>query len=205
MADRLALYNEALRHLGERKLASLTEDQESRFLLDTEYDSALKLCLRRGYWNFAMRAVKLDFDITPVFGYQFGFTKPNDWLKTDVISASETFNPPEIDFQDQYGFWLANTKTMYFRFVSTTTGMVEANFPPDYAEYVSGFLALTIMPRITQASEDSIIKFERRVERMLKVAQANDAMDQGPRRLPLGSWVTSRFPRTGGRMFPGLG
>lgn len=190
---RLSLYNLALGHLGERKLASLSEDVEARYLLDEEYEQALAYCLRGGYWNFAMRAIKADSDFTPNFGFRYGFTKPDDWVKTYQTSENERFDPPySQELKDQYGAWLCDSKTMYFKFVSTIKGMAEAQFPSDYADYVSFQLALKVMPRATNKREDEITAFEKRVKHAGTVARSNDAMDQGPEAFPVGSWVRAR-------------
>ena len=200
---RLSLYNLALGHLGERKLASLTEDVETRYLLDEEYEQTLALCLRSGYWNFAMRAIKMESDFTPNFGYRYGFTKPDDWVKTYQTSEDERFSTPyTMGLKDQSGSWLADTTPMYFKFVSSIKGLAEAKFPPDYAEYVGFELAFKVMPRVTNKSQDEIAGFEKRMKKAGSIARSNDAMDQGPESLPVGSWVRSR---SGGWRSGGLG
>ena len=194
---KLDLYNKALKHLGERKLASLTEDQETRRYLDDEYDSALRYCGRQGFWNFALRAQKIDHstETTPAFGYLFAFEKPADCLKVMNVSSSESFSPTLRDFRDQTEFWLANIDPLYVLFASSNKTIDPALFPEDYAEYVGAYLGLQILPRITQKSADEIQAFEKRVARFLAVARANDAVDQGPAQRPYGSWVTSRSTR----------
>jgi hypothetical protein len=60
MTDKLGLYNLALGHLEERKLASLTENREPRRVLDDYYDQELAYCLERKFWNFIYRTVSID-------------------------------------------------------------------------------------------------------------------------------------------------
>ena len=199
---KLGLYNKAIRHLGDRKLASLAENRESRRYLDDEYDGTVALCLRGGLWNWAMRAIKIDADssIEPEFGYQSGFKKPNDWMRTSLVSTSETFDPPLRYYQDQQGFWLANTDTLYVRYVSSTLGLNLTVWPSDFAEYVGVALARTIAPRITQ-DNNLLDAIEQRELKYRKRAQANDAMDQPPSPWPTGTWVTNRIRRG---VLPGL-
>ena len=111
----LELYNKALRHIGERKLASLSEAREPRRYLDDEYSDTILLCLRAGLWNFAMRGIQIDSDssIEPSFGYQYAFPKPSDWVRTSLLSTNETFDPPLRYYQDQNGYWLCNADTLY--------------------------------------------------------------------------------------------
>jgi hypothetical protein len=193
MATKLALYNLALMHLGQRKLASVSEDQEGRYYLDEVYDDSLEFCLRQGLWNFAMRAVEMDSTLTPTFHYAYGFEKPTDWVKTYLVSDNESFDPPLLDYQDQGVYWLANVDPLYIRFVSTTAGTDVSLFPTDYGDYVAAFLASRIFKRITGNGEDELTNFEnRKVRKALRRAIANDAMDQAPGFAPTGSWVRSR-------------
>lgn len=198
----LELYNKALRHLGERKLASLTENREPRRYLDDEYSDTILLCLRGGLWNWATRAVSIDSDssITPAFGYQAGFPKPSDWIRTSLVSTTETFDPPLRYYQDQQGYWLANADTLYVRYVSSTFGLNLSNWPADFAEYVGVALARTIAPRITQ-NDNLLAQIEAREEKYRKRAMANDAMDQPPSPWPTGTWVAGRIRRG---VLPGL-
>lgn len=198
----LSLYNRALKHLGERKLASLGENREPRRYLDDEYGDVLLNCLRGGLWNFAMRAVSIDRDTVtiPAFGYSSAFQKPTDWVRTSLVSTAATFDPPLRNYQDQGGYWLANSQVLYVRYVSTSLGFTVANYPADYVEYVGVMLAKAIAFRISQKAElEEAI--EKRCERYRKIALANDAMDQPPGQPPLGTWISSRSQR--GMMNPG--
>lgn len=198
MTTQLSLYNDALLNLGERRLSSLSEDSEQRYYLDDVYGDALIYCLRSGFWNFAMRVMKMDTDATPAFGYSYAFTKPSDWVRTRNVSTSETFVPPLTDYQDQVGYWLANTTPLYFRFVSTARGLTLSAFPLDYADFVSSYLSLKIYKKVTGKGDDDYFKFEKLVVKpALKKAQANDAMDSAPEIPPTGSWVSSRSSRSG--------
>ena len=113
MATQLAVYQEALEHLGERPLASLSEDREPRRALDAAWDTTLTYCLEQGFWNWAMRSVEIEPEpaIEPAFGYQAAFSKPTDWLRTYVVSANDTFDPPLPDFIDENGYWMAHLQS----------------------------------------------------------------------------------------------
>jgi hypothetical protein len=49
--------------------------------------------LAKGMWNFAIRSVELheDEDVEPLFGYQYAFSKPDDWVRTVSINNEATF------------------------------------------------------------------------------------------------------------------
>src|SRR5688572_33121578 len=110
MTSKLDLYNQALLILGERRLASLSEAREPRRALDDAWDSSLRFCLEQGFWNFAMRAIEAQASasVVPTFGYAHAFTKPSDWIRSYQVSASETFDPPLLNFVDEPNTWYAD-------------------------------------------------------------------------------------------------
>ena len=169
--------------------------------MDDEYADTLIYCLRQAFWNFAMRVVQIDAEATaPTFGYSYKFVKPADWVKTRNISLNESLDPPLMDYQDQTGYWLADSTPLYVRYVSTTDGLTPANFLTDYTYYVEAVLAQRIYKKITGNGEDELLKFERRVvKKALATAKGNDAIDQPPGRYPQGSWVSSRLGGQGER------
>ncbi len=63
-ADKYAIYNMALAHLQERKLARLSngnlENREPKRVLDDFWDQEVAFCLERHFWNFIYRTVQLD-------------------------------------------------------------------------------------------------------------------------------------------------
>lgn len=195
-AYQLKLYNKALRHLGERKLASLTENREPARYLNDEYSDTVYQALRGGLWNFATRAIEIDSNssIIPAFGYQEAFQKPADWVRTSLVSTSETFDPPLRNYRDQGGYWLANADTLYVRYVSSLLAQYIYLWPVDFAEYVGVALANKISTRITQDA-NLVQTIEKREKEFWKRAQANDAMDEPPQPWPLGTWTTSRIRR----------
>ena len=193
MTTTLLLYNQALMHLGQRKLASTSEDQEGRYYLDEIYSDTLSYCLRQGLWNFAMIEAEIASTTTPTIHYSYGIAKPAAWVRTHTISDNESFNPPLLDYLDIGVYWYADVSPIYVRYVGTTAGTNVSLFPVDYADYVASMLASRIYKRITGNGEDDLAAFERRkVRPALRRAMANDAMDQPPEFAPTGSWVRAR-------------
>lgn len=194
MADKLEIYNLALGHLGERKLASLSENREPRRVLDDFYDNAVAYCLERGFWNWAMRTVLLDSDPSydPPFGYTLAFTKPMDWVRTYVISDSDRLDPPLLRYIDEGGLWYADCDPVYVRYVSNDSawGMDLGQWPESFADYLAARLAVRTCKRISGANPSDDLKTEER--RTLAVARSRDAMDEPPGFPPTGTWVTSR-------------
>ncbi len=194
MASKLGLYNGALLILGERKIASLAEAREPRRALDDAYDDALAYGLEAGFWNFAMRAVQADSStsVTPTFGYNYAFTKPDDFVKLYAFSANETFVPPLLDIVDEPNYWYANIDPLYVKYVSNDAayGGDLSIWSETYSQYIQIRLAIKTCKRITGKQPDSdMVMMEKRA---LAQARSKDAMDEPPGFPPRGSWVNSR-------------
>lgn len=198
MATKLGLYNDALLELGQRRLASLTEEAEARRVLDDYYDSVLAYCLEQGQWNFAVRSVQIDSDpdIETEFGFQHVFSKPEDWVRTIALSASEYFSPPLIDseYKDETEYWLSDTDPLYLRYISDHEdfGLNLSRWPATFTRFVALELASRSCIRITNGQGD-----KQRIDKDLKKAKRDalnkDVMNEGTRFPPEGSWVQARL------------
>lgn len=198
MATKLGLYNDALTtHLGERRLASLTEDREPRHNLDAVYDAAVKFCLEEGNWDFAMRAVKIEKSaaVTPAFGYRFAFAKPVDWIRSFIISPSELLEPALVDKQitDEAGYWYADVDPLYVKYVSLDSayGLDLARWPESFTNYVGCYLANKIVSPTT-SSESKLDRLAKALKLLRSNALAKDAINAPVSFPPRGAWSRSR-------------
>lgn len=200
MTDRLALYNGALLELGERKLASLSENREPRRLLDDVWAGGLvAFCLRAGQWRFATRTVQLapETSIEPDFGYRKAYERPEDWLRTVGVYSDEYGNNPLLQYRQEQNFWFADIEPLYVSYISSDPayGGNLAEWPPEFTEYVQAYLASRIVQKLTQDKAERA-----RVEKLVKdrrlVAASQEAMEGPTSFTPSGSWVSAR---TGGR------
>lgn len=195
MATKLGLYNAALRLIGERSLTSLTEEVAPRFFLDEIYTPALQYCLEQGYWNFAKRTVEASDvpSVEPTFGFSYAFTKPDDWLRTMMISADPRFSFPLQDYEDEQGYWYANVTPIYVAYVALDAdyGLDLGKWPMTFTRFVEAHLAAEVCERISQnASKHEEL---RRMERArLGDARSKDAMNEPSRQPPQGRWARSR-------------
>ena len=117
---KLKLYNAALIEVGDRTIASLTENVESRRIIDEVYDRVLEQCLSEGSWNFAIRPIKVaaDTGIEPNFGFTEIFAKPTDWIKTTGVSLDDRWSAPLTHYHDDLDYWAADSSPLYIRYVS---------------------------------------------------------------------------------------
>lgn len=196
MNDQLGLYNKTLtEYLGERKLASLTENREPRRVLDEVYPSAIKACLEQGQWKFALRSSKLTYSpsVVPTFGYRRAFEKPDDVVRTVKVCSDEFFREPLLEYVDEAGWWYSNLDDIYVTYVSNNIlyGMDYSRWPESYVSYLCLYMAVKAAPRITQAKND-VQDLEKRMDKARKNALSKDAL-QGPTVFPpQGRWVQAR-------------
>lgn len=194
----LGLYNEALRLIGERRLANLTENREPRRVLDDIWnDGAIDYCLEQGFWKFAMRAVKITASATvPAFGYKNAFDKPSDFISTAGACSDEMLNVPLTRMLDEVGFWFADIDPIYIRYISNDSsyGQDLTRWPQTFSKFVAAFLASEAVFTLTQSAEKQkyILGI---LQHRLTDARSNDAMADPTKFLPQGNWSSAR---TGG-------
>lgn len=197
MTDRLSLYNGALIMLGERKLASLSENTPTRYYLDDIWnEGAMNYCLEQGYWNFAMRSSLITYtpSIEPSFGYRYAMEKPSDLIRLAGLSVDEYFNVPLNQYEDEAGYWYADLDEIYVRYVSNDSsyGADMTRWTGAFILYFQAYLAERICERVTQ----SVTKLEvimTKAKRYLSEARSKDAQDEATKFLPTGNWVRSRM------------
>lgn len=198
MADQLSLYNAALGLLEERRIASLSENRESRRVLDDYWGSVPLYCLEQGLFRFSKRVVQIDASTTmvPAFGYNSAFTIPNDWIRTVVISTAPNLDPPLLQYNEETGYWYADATPLYVSYISSDPlyGMNIGAWPQAFADYVALRLARKACKRITGKTEalngpTGLINQEDRARRVTK---ANDAMNDPPGMPPVPFWARSR-------------
>lgn len=203
MATKLQLYNHALILCGERTIASLSEDRESRRLLDEVYDAGgINRCLEMGQWNFAIRTVQIDSDpdIAPEFGYSKAFSKPTDWVSLSAICSDEYFRVPLTDFVDESDYWYADTDPIYVRYVSNDSayGGDLGLWPQTFFDFVVAYFANKIVLKLTGDKER--VELVRRAEKETRLTARNkDAQGDPTLFPPPGTWTTSRRGRASRR------
>lgn len=197
MADQLNLYNEALtEHLGERRLATLTENRGPRRQLDGIWDrDFIDALLEEGQWNFAMRTLKLEAStsIEPDFGRKFAFEKPLDLVRISYICRDELFRYPLTEYDDESFFWFSDFDVIFIRYVSNDNeyGNDLGVWAPNFTRWAAGVLALRSTKLITQNKIDKA-KLEKDVDKLLLKAKNTDAMKDPTKFTPPGRWTSSR-------------
>ena len=198
MATKLAVFNGALRLLKERKLDTVTDVEFKRYELDEEYDAAIAYMLEMGLWNFAMRTVAIDEDVSvdPAFGYNYAFEKPSDWVRTSIVSPNPRLFPRmgANEYIDETGYWSANTTPIYVSYVSNgaSYGLNLSAWPATFTRAVEFELAYRVAPTLTSMTDKDSERLELRKHRALKNAQSKDALNQAPTERQPGRLVMAR-------------
>lgn len=196
MTSKLALYNGALREMGERKLVALSENREPRRVLDSIWDNdAVKTCLAAGQWNFASNSIEITYSpsVEPAFGYRYAFDKPANWVRTMALCEDEFLQVPLLYYQDEGAYWYADLDTIYVRYVDSGTafGQDYSKWPPNFTRYVECWLAARACIPITQ-NQTKKETLERDAEVWLAKAKSTDAMDEATKFMPEGTWSRAR-------------
>jgi len=202
MPDQLSIYNGALRSVGERKLASLSENVEARRLLDDVWgDEWLDTVLLSGQWDFAARIIRLEHNesITSQFGYQYTFDIPSDHVRTKGLAEDEYFSGPMLNYKHAGGFWLTDLTPIYVTYVSSDAlfGADMSLWPANFYKYVQAWFGEQILPNLTQ-SDTNEERHAKKLKLLLRKARNTDAMEAPAKFPPMSSWARSRFRRQGG-------
>ena len=196
MPDQLSIYNGALTVLGERKLATLTENREPRYKLDDIYGNEfIDRVLHMGQWNFAKRSVELTKSpsVTPSFGHQFAFDKPSDFIRTLQVCHDQYFDLPITRYSDEASWWFMDVEVIYVAYVSNDSqwGNDFSLWPRNFTEMVEHYLAWKVAPKIS-GIDISDKQLRGLWKATLADAKATDAMESPAKFSPKGGWAQSR-------------
>lgn len=205
---KLKLFNGALLICGVRQLASLTENVESRHLLDNVWDDGgVDYCLSQAQWRFSIRSQQLDYSLTvsPLFGFSRAFEKPTDWILTSAICQDGYYRGPLLQYTDESGFIYADLDAIYVKFVSNDAayGNDLSLWTPSFVEYVKHYFAAKIIGKVASIdSPRAVALLTARtglLDRALEDAKNRDAISEPTRFLPQGSWGRARNGGRAGR------
>lgn len=197
MTDQLSLYNGALRELGERKLQTLADSIASRRFLDQAWGEGFTAgILSDAQWKFAIRTVKMSYDsnLTPNFGYAYGFAMPIDFVRTVMAASDEFFRVPLTQYVEEAGNFFTSVQIWYLAYVSNNInyGGNLGKWPQSVHDYACIKLADKILPQITGNKSDAE-GLTKRLNKFKNIAQSQDAMENPTKFPPIGSWIRSRL------------
>lgn len=204
MASQLSLYNDALLLCGERPLATLTDTNEGRRLLDQVWNNGgVDACLTEGFWDFALRTLLIDYDPDedPAFGYEYAFTVPSDHLKTFALCSDEYFRWPIRSYTMENGYWYTDQTEIYVKYVSNDSaqyGNDIGNWPVRFKDFVAAYFAKKIVYAISKDG-DRIQLVNDEFKRAQHEAKSDAMSNQPPAFRPSGRWQNARSSRFSNR------
>lgn len=204
VATKLTLYNGALLLCEARRIASLTVNEEARYILDDVWDrGAIDTCLEKGLWNHAMRSGQWDADVSytdPTNAGWYRFTKPDDWVRVAGVWTDQMYTQPDLSYQDEGNYIYSHYTILYVRYVSNgaTFGTDYSLWPKSFERYVESYLASQIIGRITGANADRQVVYGLS-KQLLSSALAKDAQREPTRFPPENGWNASRHGYRGVR------
>lgn len=192
-AVKLQIYNQALLAMKERRLASLTEDRESRRVLDEVFDTVQQFCLEQGMWKFAMKAASLTQAGAGSYGFTYVFNKPSDFIHLFAASENASYDPPLVyNFADEAAVFYANATPLKIRYSSNgaSNGGDNTKWPAGFKEYVATELAAWTAYAIT-GNERVAMMLDRRAKILLANSLALYSLVAPPGQLPFNTWARS--------------
>ena len=79
--NRVSITNLALSNLGEAPIQNLTDDNARARISSARIDDVIRSCLRMHDWNSSMKRIALTNIGVPLFGFNYTFQLPVDYLK----------------------------------------------------------------------------------------------------------------------------
>jgi len=141
-----------------------------------------------------MRAAEFasSTSVVPTIGYSYAFTKPDDWVRTNLISVNGNFDPPLLYYNDEGGYWYANFDPIYVKYVSDHVGygMDLSLWPESFVIYVANRMAVRVCKRLLGSDPTPEMKKDEKAA--CENARSKDAMNEPEMFPPRGTWVRSR-------------
>jgi hypothetical protein len=147
--SKLTVYNEALRRLGEVRLASLTEDREARYELDDLWDlGAVDQCLRVASPLFARKTVKLTTTTTTAnHALENEHTQPSGFVALVGLFSDADLDEETKRYLIEQDKIYSELDTLWIRYVHDYSADF-TYWTQDFVNVVGAYLARGIGSRI---------------------------------------------------------
>ena len=198
MGTRLEIYNASLIRLGERRLATLSDNRTERRSLDAVWTDTLAYMIEAAMWNWAARTEELQSSdtVTPNFGYTYAFEKPDDYVRIVRIADNELLGPTLEDYIEEGDYFFAWGDPLYLQYISNDT-----DYGADPGKWTASFsrafvleLAYRVAPQVGVNAKLQELLYEEK-NRALSYAKSKDVVNQAMTRLPAGRLIGSRMGR----------
>lgn len=180
--DKVSLYNDALLLIGERKLSSISEAREPRYILDSIWDiGAVNYCLDLIRPKFATLTAKITSSVTDTdHGYANVFTIPATYLSMVDVYSDAALDQPISRYFIEAKKLACNYSTIYLRFNADTTVAIPSGtdfslVTPTFSKVISAYMAREMALRLSSDDADRIDAiFKARVADCLAIEQMQE-------------------------------
>lgn len=189
MASEVGICNSALNKIGASYITSLAEGSTNANACNEQYAKIRDALLRNHPWNFAAKRVQLaQLSTTPVFGYDYEYQLPSDWLRTvGVYDNDGATNIPK--FKMEGGKILTDSDEIYLRYVYRMTDPNQMS--ADFREALAAVLAKDLSTKIAQSNTLRELS-DRDVMLAVNRAKSADSIEDWPEKMPESSWTSVR-------------
>jgi hypothetical protein len=190
MADWVDIANLGIRHLGEDRISSLTEDSERARAVNDVHETVRDLVLRKHPWNCALaQAVLAPAGAAPAFGFAYAYDFPTDPYCLRVLG---------LDY-DRHGKapWKSRARqihtdegtALYIHFIKRVAD--PAQFDATLVEALAAELAYRVAFRLT-GSRSAEAAMKAWARDAILSARAADAQEGTPDDPEESDWLESR-------------
>ena len=168
--------NQALAHLGERRISSLDDDTVSARACHLAYDGCRDELLRSHRWNFAQkRAVLVQLEDPPLFGWEFQYSLPADCLRALEVNGSESGDVVSAPYIIEGRLLLTNAAAVNLVYTRQTTTVSE--FDNLFCEALALKIAVKISETIrgtTGKTTELLSQYQQLVAPLARRVDANE-------------------------------
>lgn len=187
--------NSCFRKVGVRqKITSFTQGTTAANFAADRYPELRDKLLRVHPWNFARKWAKLaKLSTGPTVPADWNYFQfPDDWMRTLGVFDNDA-GVGALEWYSESNKISAGREELWMSYVCAVED--PNTMTPDFREALAFLMAIEAAVDIV-GSRTLSERMEARYETAFIQAKSADAMGDGPRRLPHGTWVTSRFRGT---------
>ena len=173
----VSICSNALLMLGDAPINSFEENNDRTRLVANLYTMRRDAVLRAHPWNCAIKRVILSPDLNaPVFGWDYQFTLPNDWIRTLSVGADGI----EDEYKEEGRKILMDSNACLLRYVFRNE--VEATWDSLLIYAMTEVMKSTLAYAVTKSASKEELT-EAIVQRVVKQARAIDGQEGTPETL----------------------
>lgn len=194
MTSQVGICNQGLVKLGATRITALTDDTKNARACLAIYDVKRDAELAANPWTFAIKRAEIPASSTaPAFGWGYAYPLPTDFLAMVEVGTDYTFYDTdtgalfsiETDSNGSLAILTDVSSPLQIRYVSRVTNA--GLYPALFVEALACRLAAELCEELTQNLSKREAAWAERKQAVREAKRLN-AIEQPPRKNPLGSW-----------------